>query len=307
MMREGKTLKEGLMELGFPKDVTLMADTGIFEVEAKKAGISNKLGINVDFELSNEEIFQAYEISGADFFVAPDEIISPLDTKDIVRKKVTKIKNNLLQILSFFPSSQVIGVIQGCNSQTIESLFDFYKECGIRYFARGGVIPLYRYDTKLFEQVLQKSREITTGYWLHTFGLPRVFLLTYYLRKLGFDSVDTSLLLYLSARKKYLIGINSRPVRLVDFSKCDCEGCRMLHNLRKNRAVYGKEFFVYLYIHNILEAVRISSDSVSERLETDQREVTTKKTKIKPSGQKTSVDGDWTTGSELMERRLDYR
>ena len=34
-VRSGMTLKEGLIELGFPKTKTLVADTGVFEIERK--------------------------------------------------------------------------------------------------------------------------------------------------------------------------------------------------------------------------------------------------------------------------------
>lgn len=77
IINSGNTLKEGLVELGFPKGNTLVADTGVFEMEAKKAGIARNLGIEVDIELMNNQIFEAYKLSGADYFVAPDEIILP--------------------------------------------------------------------------------------------------------------------------------------------------------------------------------------------------------------------------------------
>ncbi len=47
VMNSGATLKEALVDLGFPKCSSLVIDTGVFEMEAKKAGISHELGIAV--------------------------------------------------------------------------------------------------------------------------------------------------------------------------------------------------------------------------------------------------------------------
>ncbi|MFX1580036.1 MAG: hypothetical protein ACFFBJ_10345, partial [Promethearchaeota archaeon] len=44
VINSGQTLKEALVDLGFPKTNSLVVDTGIFEMEAKKAGISQDLG-----------------------------------------------------------------------------------------------------------------------------------------------------------------------------------------------------------------------------------------------------------------------
>ena len=117
-MNSGKTLKEGLTELGFPKRNSLVADTGVFEMEAKKAGIARNLGIDINIELSNAQIFEAYELSGADFFVAPDEIVLPQDEMDVVNSKTMNIKDNLLALLEVVPASKIIAVIQGHSEDT---------------------------------------------------------------------------------------------------------------------------------------------------------------------------------------------
>ncbi|MBD3404548.1 MAG: hypothetical protein GF411_00255 [Candidatus Lokiarchaeota archaeon] len=303
IMRTGKTLKEGLIDLGFPKNVDLMADTGIFEIEAKKAGFAKKLGIEVEFKLSNEEVFHAYEISGADFFVTPDEIIHPLDTKETVKRKVAAIKENTLQLLEIVPSNQVTGIIQGCKTKTIELLFDFFKSCGIKYLARGGAVPLYKYDNQHFENIMFKTREITNEYWLHTFGLPRVSLLPYYIHTMKFDSVDTSLLLYLSARKQYLVGINPRPVRLVDFLSCDCKGCQLLQELKVKRNNYGKEFFIALYIHNIVEASQISTDKSRKKSQKKTKNNSREEKHKSAFITKKSGESDWITVKQLIEKK----
>ena len=127
VVRSGQTLKEALVDLGFPKSNSLVVDTGVFEMETKKAGISRNLGIDVDIELTNGQIFEAYELSGADFFVAPDEIILPLDSPNIVSEKSETIKQNLLDLLEIVPASKIIAVIQGQQREVIEDFLDFYR------------------------------------------------------------------------------------------------------------------------------------------------------------------------------------
>ncbi|MDF1539951.1 MAG: hypothetical protein P1Q69_13725 [Candidatus Thorarchaeota archaeon] len=257
LARSGQTLKEGLIELGFPKTNSLVADTGIFEIEAKKAGLAEKLGIEINFELTNNQIFEAYEMSGADFFVSPDEIILATDEDKPKRAKIEEIKSNLLDILEIVPSEKVIGVIQGVEEKYINDLFEFYRTHGVTKFAAGGILPLYRHDKDLFQQVITYVRNLTRGYWLHTFGLPDVRLLPFYLQEVRMDSIDTSMLLYMTARRRYLVGIHQRPVRLAAFEHCDCQGCATL-----NRQMYtrGTDFFVALYIHNISEASKVADE-----------------------------------------------
>ncbi len=254
-IKSGQTLKEGLLELGFPERCSLVADTGIFEIEARKAGIAKRLGIDVDFSLTNEQIFEAYELSGADVFVSPDEIILPTDAPYQVVSKVSTIKENLLQLLDTVPASKVIAVLQGSKRGTIERLYDFFRSNKVRMFAMGGLLPMWHHDPNLLKRVVTYARSITKGYWLHTFGLPRLKLLTYYLHDLGVDSVDSSILLYLTARRRYVAGTDACPVRLVDLSVCDCEGCK---NLDSNMHTRSYDFFVNLYIHNVIEAAKMS-------------------------------------------------
>ena len=242
-INSGKTLKEGLIELGFPKENTLVADTGVFEMEAKKAGIAKDLGIEVDIELSNKQIFEAYRLSGADYFVAPDEIILPLDNKQAVNTKIAKIKENLLELLEIVSPSKVVAVVQGHKEDVITDLYDFYRDYNISCFAVGGVIPLYHHDKQKLEQVLKFVRDLTKDHWLHIFGLPRMELLNYYLHKIGVDSVDTSALLYLTARRRYLIGSKSEQVRSVKFENCSCEGCSKMDPFPSPRST---DFFVNL-------------------------------------------------------------
>ena len=305
-INSGKTLKEGLIELGFPKENTLVADTGVFEMEAKKAGIAKDLGIEVDIELSNKQIFEAYRLSGADYFVAPDEIILPLDNKQAVNTKIAKIKENLLELLEIVSPSKVVAVVQGHKEDVITDLYDFYRDYNISCFAVGGVIPLYHHDKQKLEQVLKFVRDLTKDHWLHIFGLPRMELLNYYLHKIGVDSVDTSALLYLTARRRYLIGSKSEQVRSVKFENCSCEGCSKMDPFPSPRST---DFFVNLYIHNILEAVKLAGTPVKLSLGTKQKETEkskkgmseSKKSKSEHNQQTNSNQIIWMTAKESLD------
>jgi len=309
IINSGKTLKEGLVELGFPKGNSLVADTGVFEMEAKKAGIARNLGIEVDIELSNKQIFEAYELSGADYFVAPDEIILPQDSQTEIITKIGRIKDNLLELLEVVPASKVIAVIQGHTEDVISDIYDFHREQGISCFAMGGVIPLYFHNKDLLDSVLKYVRDLTKKYWLHIFGLPRVSLLQYYLHDIGIDSVDTSSLLYLTARRRYLIGSKGVQVREAVFKDCGCEGC---NNLDPKVSTRSSNFFVNLYIHNILAAVKLGDNlashtpeesktdtkkEISQHLETVQRKQEPKTSDIV---QDNNISIKWMTAEEAL-------
>jgi hypothetical protein len=225
-------------------------------MEAKKAGIARKLGINVEIELSNDQIFEAYELSGADYYVSPDVIVLPSDRPEAVRKKINTMMSNLNDLLERVKPSKVIAVIQGHEKKIIDEQLVFYRENGVRCYAKGGVIPLYHHDKNLLEETLVYVRKKTRDDWLHVFGLPRIGLLPYYLRNQGFDSVDTSMLLYMSARRMYLDDLKPIPVREATFNNCDCIGCTELLELK--HAAHSSDFFVNLYIHNITTAARES-------------------------------------------------
>ncbi len=257
VVSSGMTLKEGLVDLGFPKTKTLVADTGVFEVEARKAGIARELGIQVDVELSNSHIFQAYELSGADYFVAPDEIVLPDDSNETIQIKIKVIKDNFTELLEIVHPSKIIAVIQGHTEYIIDDLYEFYREQGVTHFAIGGVIPLYHHDKVRLEQVLKYVRKITHDFWLHVFGLPHMGLLHYYHHDIGIDSVDTSALLYITARRRYLIGSRPEQVRKAVFEECGCDGCQ---NLKPDMSTTSSEFFLNLYIHNLRAAARLSSN-----------------------------------------------
>ncbi len=300
-MSSGDTLKDALVDLGFPKTNSLVVDTGVFEMEAKKAGISRDLGIDIDIELTNAQIFEAYELSGADFFVAPDEIILPMDGPEIVREKIDVIKHNLLELLEIVPASKVIAVIQGQQREVVDGLLDFYRENGIEYFAVGGVIPLYHHDKELLKKHLKYVRRVTKKEWLHIFGLPRMSLLSYYLHEVQVDSVDTSTLTYLTARRKYLVGLKPEPVRLAKFEDCDCPGCSVL---TKDMSTRSLEFFANLYIHNIVTATR----EILKKKQPKTEEITKKNEPKKTSSHSHSESVDfqktsWMTAEDALQAK----
>lgn len=257
IVSSGLTLKDGLIDLGFPKNKALVADTGVFEVEARKAGIAKELGIQVDIELSNLQIFEAYELSGADYFVAPDEIVLPDEKIENIRRKIKIIKQNLIDLLEIIHPSKIIAVIQGHTESIIDDLFDFYRSQGITHFAMGGIIPLYHHNKTTLEKVLYYVRKITRDFWLHVFGLPHMGLLHYYLHEIEIDSVDTSALLYITARRRYLLGSRPEPVRKAVFEECDCDGCQ---HLSPDMSTTSSEFFLNLYIHNLRTAAILSEN-----------------------------------------------
>ena len=311
ILRRGMTLKEGLVELGFPKSNTLVADTGVFEIEARKAGIARRLGITPEIQLSNEQVFRAYDISGADYFVSPDEIILPTDNMEITREKVAKIKKNALSLLERFPAKNVIGVIQGHSQPVISEIYEFYKSHGLQIFAAGGVIPLFKHDEGLFKRTLKYIRQITEGFWLHTFGLPMINLLPFYLGIVGMDSVDTSMLLYLTARRRYLQGTNASQVREAEFEECDCRGCKKLREKMHPRSI---DFFIALYIHNLSEAAKISEDPLSyiqsmpDKKDSKSRKLRKqikKKSKLDKS-QKIKKHANWRTAADFLEEKNDH-
>ncbi len=238
--------------------------------------------------------------------MAPDEIILATDDSALAREKALLIRSNLLGLLDIVPASKTIGVLQGVDPRIVESLFDFYREHGVDKFAIGGLLPLYHHDKTLFGQVIRHARKLTQGYWLHTFGLPLPSLIPYYLQDAGMDSVDTSMLLYMTARKRYLAGVNSRPVRLVDFESCKCEGCRNLDTSVNPQTV---RFFVNLYIHNIIEASNVAKACIGGtwKLETHDRGIEDRSNEVETLEHKQERKrplkhnpGNWVTADRLL-------
>ncbi|MHA1963417.1 MAG: hypothetical protein ACXACG_06160 [Candidatus Thorarchaeota archaeon] len=298
VVSSGITLKEALVNLGFPETNSLVIDTGVFEMEAKKAGISRDLGIDIDIELTNTQIFEAYELSGADFFVAPDEIVLPLDGPEVVKDKIDAIKGNLLDLLELVPASKIIAVIQGHQREVVVGLLHFYRENGIEYFAVGGVIPLYHHNREMLQKHLKYVRKVTKNEWLHIFGLPRMSLLSYYLHDVQVDSVDTSTLTYLTARRKYLVGLKPEPVRMANFEDCDCPGCNVL---TRDMSTRSPLFFANLYIHNIVTATRESLEKTRSRVEEKSRKNEPKKTSTYQSSKSKDItERSWTTAEDTL-------
>lgn len=66
------------------------------------------------------------------------------------------------------------------------------------------------------------------------------------------------MLLYMAARRSYLDGSDSVPMRAIDFSKCTCQTCPMLSPTMNPRS---SEVFTYLYIQNLIEANRLTFET----------------------------------------------
>jgi len=120
------------------------------------------------------------------------------------------------------------------------------------------------------------------------------------------DSVDTSALLYLTARRRYLIGSKSEQVRTVKFEECNCEGCLKMNPIPSPRST---DFFVNLYIHNILEAVKLATtpvkltSDVTQRKKEEPKKIQRKPVKPKDSQPVSSISTLWMTAKESLELR----
>ena len=166
---------------------------------------------------------------------------------------------------------------------------------------------LYHHSKELLERVLKFTRNLTKDYWLHIFGLPRMSLLQYYLHKIGVDSVDTSALLYLTARRRYLVGSKGEQVRTVDFKDCDCKGCSNLDPMPSTRS---PDFFVNLYIHNILAAVKLvntpssygqEESKMEKKEETEAGQKSDGQKRIQEPREQQPLQSTWMTAEESLD------
>ena len=132
-------------------------------------------------------------------------------------------------------------------------------------------------------------------------------MLPFYLHEIGMDSVDTSMLLYMTARRRYLIGVQQRPILLAAFEHCDCQGC---NNLTRDMYTRGTNFFVALYIHNIIKASKVAdlctigewapSRDDKRILKDDKYEKPLPEATTKHSHSKEEIYSGWTTADVLL-------
>ncbi len=257
LQRKGMTLKEYLQEeRGFNKDIKLVCDTGIFEYEVKKA----KLQIEVPKygKFSNKDIFQAYQLIGPDFFIAPDEIIVQSDTINEVHQKMQQMIINVQQTIDLFPKEKIIPVLHGFTTKDMSTYLDFLKAENFKIIARGGLIPLWNESKIKFKEVIKESEYLVRQNfsYIHSFGLPSLNSIKDYFYHNSYDSLDTSIIYYRTAQRKFLIDKGYFiSVRNAYFNRCGCDGCQvMMDNTYKPNS---GNFAIGLYIHNCLMLVNL--------------------------------------------------
>ena len=282
LTRTGSTLKEYLQGLGFTKEVNIIADTGIFEYEARRANLQLANVDYLPFELTPEDIFHAYELIGADYLVSPDEIVLQTDSVQEAIAKIDHMLELFTKTLEYFPASKVIPVVQGFDEISIRTLLDYYSKEPVPFVARGGLIPLWRESKQAFSQVVTLTQTLADSYTvkLHSFGLPSLVTIKEYFVDNHYNSLDTSILYYRTAERKYLttkgffVAVNKAFLE-----NCSCLGCQQLRQTK----YYSKsgKFAVGLYYHNCFMLNKL----VAEQLHTTEQVFKPKKywgTKIRP-------------------------
>ncbi len=258
------TLREMMIEHGFPQKTKIFADSGIFSLEWFKK-IKGRT-FNKDFsavQLKPKEVLYAYELIDPDYLCPLDEIILPSDKEAVIKQKKLKIKNNILLALECFSSSKLIGVLQGIKSDDIAELFDFEKDQGIRNFARGGIIPLYYH--KEYCDSIRSTRLITKHYSLHAFGLTNLNQVGCYGKCAGMDSFDTTLIRSLTSQMFFLTKKLQKKRFHVDLlSDCKCPYCIEAREYNYEYMDYPPSRLIKnLYLHNILTLANYSNNVVS--------------------------------------------
>ncbi len=145
----------------------------------------------------------------------------------------------------------------------------------------------------------------------YSYGLPMINLLPLYLGIVGMDRVDTSMLLYLIARRRYLQGTDASQVREAEFEECDCRGCKKLREKVHPRSI---DFFIALYIHNLSEAAKISEnplsyiESISDKKDSKSRKSRKQINKKSKPDQthKVKRNTSWRTAADFLEEKHNY-
>ncbi|MFV2016726.1 MAG: hypothetical protein ACC656_14945, partial [Candidatus Heimdallarchaeota archaeon] len=149
--KTGSTLKDYLHNFGFNKKVKILADTGVFELEMRKARLSKfDKYLTKLHTLKTTEIFHAYNLIDPDFLVAPDEMILIGDSVQDQELKKQQIKENLHKTLIEFSKSKIIATIQGLDQRVISEITHHIQEEKITKVARGGLLPLRKHSRSKF-------------------------------------------------------------------------------------------------------------------------------------------------------------
>lgn len=274
--RSGMSFKEYLHERGFNKDVLIICDTGIFEFEAKKA----KLNIDVPLYdvFSNTDIFKAYELIDPDFLVAPDEIILQTDKPEHINAKLKKMTQNLTKTVDLFPKKKIIPVLHGFSTETMISYLDYLHSEGFNFIARGGLIPLWNESKLKFQEVVRESEYLVRQYFfkIHSFGMPSLRSLKEFFYHNNYDSLDTSIIYYRTAQRKYLIDRGYFiSVRNAYFRRCGCAGCQLME--RTTYKPNSSDFAIGLYYHNCQMLVKLTDKLRNDPTVFDMKKPTSKR------------------------------
>lgn len=212
LVRSGSTLKEYLWSKGFNKNIKILAYTGIFEFEARRANMDFVTFDTTPHEFTTEDIYFAYKLIDPDFLISPDEIIlqthSETEAHDIVSRMISLFQDTC----DSFDKKKIIPVIQGFDEETITPLLEAYKSEHIESLARGGLIPLWRNSFNAFEDVVSLTRNLSIDYGidnLHSFGLPSLMTIKSYFIDNSYTSLDTSIIYFRTAQREYLSGTNA--------------------------------------------------------------------------------------------------
>jgi hypothetical protein len=255
--RTGQTLRQYLIEdVGLRSDIEIVADTGIFEIESKKARLDFASHFDILPDLSVTDILRAYDIIDPDVVVAPDEMILIEDDKEERERKKEVIKSNLITTLDNFPRKKVMATLQGIETDDIFDLASFIVDQDIEMVARGGLIPLRKSNRDRYYKVLRKSETLLRNMkrsHLHAFGLHSVSALGDYFVANSYNSLDTSAIYWITATRKFITwkGDQIAVRKAADiFYRCGCMGCQLMDQT-KGGAPYGSgTFMTALYYHN---------------------------------------------------------
>lgn len=258
LQRQGSTLKEYFVERGFNKNIKIMADTGIFAFEFRKAKLDLSIPIEIPDKLENKDIFMAYELIDPDYLVAPDEIILWEDSLEVSNKKIQTMEGNLNETLDRFDRSKIYAVLQGIETVQINYFCDMFKSLKIERVARGGLLPLIK-NKAVFSRLLRESELLARNAGikeLHGFGLPGVNSLPEYFVNNTYDTIDTSTIYFYTLDKRYLDeGGRLIPVKNAFFNNCGCEYCANLLQMRGYPN--SGNFMINLYSHNSLMVIKL--------------------------------------------------
>ncbi|MHA2249300.1 MAG: hypothetical protein ACXAD7_03010 [Candidatus Kariarchaeaceae archaeon] len=270
LQRTGLTLREYLYDIGFNQDVKILADTGIFEIEARKARLQIIENDEKPIQLTTTEILHAYELIDADYVIAPDEMILIEDDPEVVQAKVNQTLDNLVRTLDVFPKEKIYATIQGVNTEQIQEIIDVIDMHQLKNAARGGLLPMRRASINKFQEILSITEDLARKSHitqLHAFGLSHPKVMRDLFVNNSYDSVDTSIIYWYTSKRKYLTkDIKLISVNRAKFSSCNCPGCQIMAD--NTWYPNGGDFAVGLYSHNARSLASIAENMIFSKFST---------------------------------------